>query len=55
MDTSKLMQAGLAGLVLFGIWKFAPNPTLKVAAVAAGAVIAGKVLPIPYVTPLLQA
>jgi uncharacterized BrkB/YihY/UPF0761 family membrane protein len=49
------MKLGGAAAVLFAIWKFAPNKEVQIGAVAVGAVIAAKMLPIPFVQPALTA
>lgn len=47
MDTSKLVPAGIAVAILYGISHFAKNPMVKAAAFGAIGVVVGK--QIPYV------
>lgn len=47
MDTSKLLPAGIALAILFGVSRFVPNQMVKAAAFGAMGVIVAK--QIPYV------
>jgi hypothetical protein len=45
MDQAALIKIGLAGGVLYAIYRFAPNPQVKAMALGAAGVIAAKQLP----------
>lgn len=51
MDTTKLMPAGIALAILYGVSHFVKNPMVKAAAYGAMGVIVGK--QIPYVSAAL--
>jgi hypothetical protein len=45
MDTSKLMNLGIAAAIVYAAYKFGPNQAIKAAALGVGGVIAAKQIP----------